>query len=133
MGFLTQEHTKVHTWSVPLKMKSRSMGIIYMKNATPQQPQRDKKCAEGAFLKNVLRVVYCCARNTRNVACSGCCLLRRSLHKRVKNPKSKVGPIRFAAFNIQVFGDAKIADHFKRTSLVKIISNFDLIAVQGKP
>ena len=43
---------------------------------------------------------------------------------------SKIGPIRFAAFNIQIFGDSKIENEFCLDYLVKIISKFDLIAVQ---
>jgi len=39
---------------------------------------------------------------------------------------------KICAFNIQIFGDAKMADHFVRTNLIKIFKNFDLVAVQGK-
>ena len=38
--------------------------------------------------------------------------------------------IRFAAFNIQIFGDAKIGDNFVREKLIEIFTKFDLIVVQ---
>ena len=38
--------------------------------------------------------------------------------------------IRFAAFNIQIFGDAKIGDNFVREKLIEIFTKFDLVVVQ---
>jgi len=51
--------------------------------------------------------------------------------KRIVNPDGKIKRnLKICAFNIQIFGDAKMADDFARTNLVKIFKNFDLVAVQ---
>jgi len=53
--------------------------------------------------------------------------------KRIINPDGKIKRnLKICAFNIQIFGDAKMADDFVRTNLIKIFKNFDLVAVQGK-
>jgi len=51
--------------------------------------------------------------------------------KRIINPDGKIKRnLKICAFNIQIFGDAKMADDFVRTNLIKIFKNFDLVAVQ---
>ena len=52
------------------------------------------------------------------------CFKVKRKDKRVKNASQKLAKrvIRFAAFNIQIFGDAKIADKFVREKLVDIFT-----------
>ena len=53
--------------------------------------------------------------------------------KRIVKPDAKIKrDLKICAFNIQIFGVAKMADDFVRTNLIKIFKNFDLVAVQGK-
>ena len=52
---------------------------------------------------------------------------------RIVNPDGKIKRnLKICAFNIQIFGDAKMADDFIRNNLIKIFKHFDLVAVQGK-
>lgn len=62
----------------------------------------------------------------------GLCNSVKTKSKRIVNPDGKIKRnLKICAFNIQIFGDAKMADDFVRTNLIKIFKNFDLVAVQG--
>ena len=63
------------------------------------------------------------------------CFKVKRKDKRIKKSAQKQlaqRVIRFAAFNIQIFGDAKIADEFVRAKLIEIFTKVRLVCKYPK-